>query len=111
MDRVNRQGLFPRVEESRARRHNFKVKGKRFKRDLRDNFFTQSVVHVWNELPEEIVEAGTITTFKRHVDGYMKRKNLEGCELDAGKWDEIYFGYLVGLDVLDEESGSVLYIS
>ena len=38
-----------------------------------------------NELPEVVVEAGTITTFKRHLDRYMDRKGLEGYGPNAGK--------------------------
>eukprot|EP00061_Rhincodon_typus_P011347 g36286.t1 len=56
----------------------FKVKGKRFKRDLRGKCSIQRVVRVWNELPEEVVEAGAVTAFKRHLDRYMDRKDLEG---------------------------------
>ena len=33
---------------------------------------------MWDELLEEVVEAGTLTTFKRHLDRYMDRKGLEG---------------------------------
>ena len=62
------------------------MRGERFKRDLRGNFFTQRVVRVWDELPEEVVEAGTITTFKRHLDRYMDGKGLEGSGPNAGKW-------------------------
>ncbi|MBB6707133.1 reverse transcriptase family protein [Proteus mirabilis] len=87
MDRINRQSLFPGVGESRTRGHRFRVRGERYKRDLRGNFFTQRVVRVWNELPEEVVEAGTIATFKRHLDGYMNRKGLEGYGPGAGRWD------------------------
>lgn len=50
---------------------------------MRGNFFTHKVVDIWNELPEEMVEAGTITTFKIHLD----RRGLEGYGLKAGKWD------------------------
>lgn len=28
-------------------------------------------VCTWNELPEELVVAGTITVFKRHLNSYM----------------------------------------
>eukprot|EP00061_Rhincodon_typus_P005823 g25803.t1 len=45
MDRVNRRGLFPRVGKSKTRGYGFKVKGERFKRDLRGNVFTQRVAH------------------------------------------------------------------
>ena len=30
-----------------------------------------------NALPEEMVKAGTLTTFKRHLDGYMNREEIE----------------------------------
>eukprot|EP00061_Rhincodon_typus_P008706 g31562.t1 len=42
-----------------------------------------------NELPEEVVDAGTITMFKRHLDGYMNRKGSEGYGLEA---DRHYLG-------------------
>ena len=51
MDRVDSQKLFPRVEESITRGHRFKVRGARFKGDVRDKFFTQKVVGAWNSLP------------------------------------------------------------
>jgi len=34
------------------------------------------VVGAWNVLPEEVVEAGTSATFKRHLDGYMHREGI-----------------------------------
>lgn len=40
--------------------------------NLRVNFFTQGAVSIWNELQEEVVEAGTLT-LKRYLD----RKGLE----------------------------------
>eukprot|EP00061_Rhincodon_typus_P011462 g36488.t1 len=35
----------------------FKVRGERYKRDLTGNFFIWRVVRVWNELPDNVVEA------------------------------------------------------
>lgn len=46
----------------------------RFKRDLGGNFFTLRIVHIWHELPEETIEACTITTFKGNLDRYIDRK-------------------------------------
>lgn len=40
------------------------VRGERFNRSMRDSFIRQKVVDVWNELPEEVVEAGIITAFR-----------------------------------------------
>eukprot|EP00061_Rhincodon_typus_P007850 g29948.t1 len=57
--------------------------------------------HVWNKLPEELVEPGTITPFKIHLDGHMNRKGLEGYGPNAGKWNYVYLGYLVGMDELE----------
>lgn len=56
------------------------VRGERFKRDLSGNFISEWIVHVWNDLPVEAVEADTIITLKRHLEIYMVRKGL-------GKWD------------------------
>ena len=69
--------------------HRFKVRGERFKRDLRGNFFTQKMVHIWNELPEKVVEAGSIATFIKHFDKYMDGKGLEGYGPNAGNWDQL----------------------
>eukprot|EP00061_Rhincodon_typus_P012678 g38569.t1 len=40
-----------------TKRHKFKLRGEGFRRELRGKFFSQKVVHAWNELPEEVVEA------------------------------------------------------
>ena len=71
MDRVDSQKLFPRVEESIKRGHRFKVRGARFKGDVRGKFFfffTQRVVGAWNSLLGEVVEAETTVTFQGHLD-------------------------------------------
>jgi len=42
IDRVDSQRLFPRVEQTITRGHRFKVKGGRYRGDVRGRFFTQS---------------------------------------------------------------------
>lgn len=42
---------------------------------------------IWDKLPEEVVKVGLITVLKRHLDGYMDKKGLEGFEPNTGKWD------------------------
>lgn len=44
-------------------------------------------IDIWNELPEQIVEAGTITAFLRLLDMYIDRKRLEGCGQNMSKLD------------------------
>ena len=50
------------------------------------------MVSVWNELPEIIVEVGTILSFKKHLDSYMGKMDIEGYGPNVGNWD-----YLRGL--------------
>ena len=35
------------------------------------NFFTNRIINHWNALPNETVNAGTLCTFKIHVDNSM----------------------------------------
>jgi len=63
------------------------VRGERYKRVQRGSFFTQRVVSVWNELPEAVVEAGKILSFKKHLDSYMGKMGIEDYGPSAGNWD------------------------
>ena len=58
--------------------HRFKVRGARFKGDVRGRFFTQRVVGAWNSLPGEITEADTVVTFNGRLEKYMNRMGIEG---------------------------------
>ena len=42
---------------------------------------------VWSELPETVVEAGTILSFKKHLDSYMGKMDIEGYGAKMGYWD------------------------
>ena len=57
-------------------------------------------------LLEDVVEAGTLTTFKRHLDGYMNREGIERYGpskeegfilVQLGHHDQHRFGGLKGL--------------
>jgi len=64
---VDSQKLFPPGWKSQSLGgvgHRFKVRGARFKGDVRGNIFTHRVVGAWNSLPGEVVDADTIVTFK-----------------------------------------------
>ena len=57
IDKIEAGKLFPLAGETRARGHSLKIKGGRFRTELRRNFFSQRVVNLWNSLPTEVVEA------------------------------------------------------
>ncbi len=43
--------------------------------DQRFNFFTNRVAGVWNKLPEEIVCARSLNSFKAKVDVWLMKQN------------------------------------
>ena len=47
---------------------------------IRDNFFTERIVQVWNHLPFEVVSAQSISTFKGRLDTFWSNeRNLPPC--------------------------------
>ena len=63
-------------EEEEVRRSDVLYKPKT-KSELRSNFFTVRVVRIWNDLPDEIKEAKSVTAFKSLYDRYMKERSEE----------------------------------
>ena len=43
------------------------------------------MVNAWNALLEEVVEAGTLTIFRVHLDGYMNRDRIKEYGLSKGR--------------------------
>ena len=56
------------VECTSTRGHSFKLAKKRCQTSLRQKFFSNRVVNLWNSLPEDVVSCESINAFKNSLD-------------------------------------------
>ena len=57
--------------EQNIRGHQFKLRKKSCKKEIRKHFFSLRVISDWNALPEFIVSAPTLNSFKNRLDTFM----------------------------------------
>ena len=55
---------------SSTRGHPLKLKKKRSRLDVRKHFFTNRVIDIWNNLPENVVLAKTLYSFENRLDNF-----------------------------------------
>ena len=63
---------------SRTRGHTLRKRGKQFRTEVRRNFFTQRVVNAWNSLPQNVIEAKTLSDFEKKLDIALGAKGSKG---------------------------------
>jgi hypothetical protein len=60
--------FFQRTTKTHLQGHNLKLFKQQNRLLLRSNFFTQRVITTWNHLPQELVNAPSISSFKTRFD-------------------------------------------
>ena len=73
-DRVDCSKFFTIKSNSRTRGHSFKIEKRRSRLEIRRNFFSQRIVNKWNSLPDSVVNADSVNSFKNRYDKYMLNK-------------------------------------
>jgi hypothetical protein len=72
---TSKEVFFTLSGQQRTRGHRYKLDKMRSKLDVRKYFFSQRVVNNWNSLPEYVVEADSINSFKNQYDKYRTNIN------------------------------------
>ena len=71
LEDVNLSQFFPKSNISNLRlRHSLKLYKNHFGKVIRKEFFAQRVIDQWNGLPEKVVKAKTLNSFKNSLDKY-----------------------------------------
>jgi len=87
--------FFEYATYDRTRRHSLKLVKKRARLDLRQHFFSERVINMWNDLANATVCAPSVNSFKRHLETLHK----DGCDPRGWasqhplpQWGRRYFG-------------------
>ena len=74
-DKVNSNNFFQIKSDSKTRGHKYKMEKKRSRLEIRKNFFSQRIVNEWNSLPDYVIEAESINSFKNRYDEFTTKKS------------------------------------
>jgi ribonuclease P/MRP protein subunit RPP40 len=67
-DNIDYKIFFTLAEDLRIRGHSLKIVKNRCNTIVRSSFFSQRCVNLWNGLPENVIQAESVNTFKNRLD-------------------------------------------
>src|SRR3989442_374839 len=70
--KVDYKHYFQLVNSSKTRGNKYKLVKSRSRLDIRKHFFSQRVVNGWNKLPDSVVEAESVNSFRNKYDSYVR---------------------------------------
>ena len=70
---VDRNMFFKLEEGSRTRGHKAALVKEQCRWNMRKYSFSQRVIHEWNKLPNDCVNASSVNMFKNRIDRYLIR--------------------------------------
>ena len=73
IDKVDKNKLFSVTTYNRTLGHPKKLFKERSRLNVRANSFSNSVVNIWNQLPEDVVMAPSLNTFKSRLNKHWSR--------------------------------------
>ena len=70
--KILHEQLFELAENHGTRGHHLKLKKPQVSRLFRQHFFTIRVINNWNNLPDHVVSAPSVNTFKNRLDDHWR---------------------------------------
>ena len=91
-ENINYNTFFELNNNTITRGHDLKLKAKSSKKEIRKHFFSVRVISEWNGLPDKVVSAPTLNSFKNRLDSYMG--NAKYTTHPEQNWCEIHEGVI-----------------
>jgi len=73
---INFDSFFEYDTNDRIRGHPTKLRKKRFNTNLREHFFTDRIINIWNALDDRTVTSATLNSFKNGSERIRNSKQM-----------------------------------
>lgn len=85
LDKIDAQVFFKKNDRANTRGHDMKLEKFHLNSTFRQHSFSQRTINTWNNLPQELIDADNIDTFKNRLNNHWKD--------DPGKFDPLFHTY------------------